>query len=384
MEVRWRARLGPPLAVLVPLATIAALAVPAVAAANALAANAWNPPDCGAGGASRAAPGSAADPAALAGGAWFRIDPVVADDGSLAGQRLTLGRLGRSGARTVALPEESSAAGPFGHVVAIVADDSGRSELSLVDVDAGCRRGLGVEHDVVRRVTIDPAGTFLYETRVDRRTRTDRGVWRRPVDGGPARRVMAPLALDPRFGRTFSTELVWSAEGSLVVESCGALRCRFRVLDPTTNQVSLVDDPGLGPLVGMAGGRLVASGPCRGLPCPLFTVDPAAGRVAALVPAAGLATLVAGPDGTRLVTERVGPDAGLDVVDVVHARVVRTFDVPPGLRPVNPARALGGAPVPAGWVLLAPDGRGPAGTSVEPLLVRVSDGRIAGLTEVIR
>ena len=42
--------------------------------------------------------------------------------------------------------------------------------------------------------------------------------------------------------------------------------------------VRLVDDPALGPLVGLAEGRLVTYAACRGLPCPIWSVDADVGR----------------------------------------------------------------------------------------------------------
>lgn len=385
MEVRWRSRLGSPLAALIPLAATAVICLPGVASGGS-----WQPPDC-----SRAAAPSATAavtrverpgaPARLVGAPWIRLDPILARDGSLAGQRLSIGRIGRPGTHMLDLPAESTAAGPYGELVATATDDGRRSEVALLDLAAGCRQVLADEPDVVRRVSLDPTGRFLYESRVDRATRGDRGVWRRDLEGGPARRILAPIALDPRFGRTYSTELAWSADGgSLVVESCGAVSCRFRTFDPATSRVDLVADPRLGPLVGSAAGTIVAHGACRGLPCPLVAVKSATGIVRALAPAAGLAALVVGPDGPRLVHERVGPHGGLDVVDVASGKRVRSIDLAAGLRLANPGRSGAGSLVPAGWALLAPDGRSPAAGSVQPLLVDAATGRTTRLPEVTR
>ena len=95
----------------------------------------------------------------------------------------------------------------------------------------GCTWTLATERDVIRRATVDPAGATIYETRVDRTSRADLGVWQRPLDGGPARRILDPLPADARFGRTFSTEFTWAADGErLAIQSCGEVACRTRII----------------------------------------------------------------------------------------------------------------------------------------------------------
>ena len=151
------------------------------------------------------------------------------------GQRLTVGRRGRGAPATVSLPPESFAAGPFGDLILVGEDDGVASRLSTFDAGAGCRAPVDATADVIRRATVSPDGSTLYEARVARHDRADLGIWSRPLDGSvPARRVLPPPAADGRFGRTWSTELAWSAEGDrLAVQSCGEMACRTRLFDPS-------------------------------------------------------------------------------------------------------------------------------------------------------
>ena len=57
---------------------------------------------------------------------------------------LTVGQLG-AGGRTIDLPPESFATGPWAGRVLVGADDGARSRLSLVDVGAGCATPLAEE-----------------------------------------------------------------------------------------------------------------------------------------------------------------------------------------------------------------------------------------------
>ena len=120
----------------------------------------WDPPPCPA----SVAPSGAA--------AWFRLDGIVDGAGTLAGQRVTVGRLGGAG-RTIDLPPESFATGPWDGRVLVGADDGARSRLSLVDVGQGCAMAVAVEDAVVRSALVTPDGAAVVEHRVDR------------VDAGP-------------------------------------------------------------------------------------------------------------------------------------------------------------------------------------------------------
>jgi hypothetical protein len=326
-------------------------------------------------------------------GAWLRLDPTLDADGALIGQRLAIGIHGRGSERVMALPAESFAAGPFGRLILVGADDGVASRLFTVDPATGCMSAIAEETDVVRRATIDPAGAVLFESRVDRATRADLGVWQRPLDrSGPATRVLDPIAGDVRFGRTWSTEFAWALEGDrLAIQSCGETACRTRVLEPAAvgRPVHLVDDPALGPLLGVAGQRLVTYAACRGLPCPIRAVDAVSGDQVPLTDAAGLATLTgAGPD-ARVVHEWDGPGGPrLRSVSPDGRLVTDLGAIPPGLRLMPDATRSGSATrLPPDWVLLAPDGRLPAGSApaeARPTLRHVPDGRAVPLDEVTR
>jgi hypothetical protein len=381
VEKRWLLRLGAPLVAFGALGLVASVSAGAGD-------RPWDPPDCGPGTGSTAVAAALARPGAperLVGEAWFRLDPVLDLGGTLAGQRLEVGLHG-GGSRHLDLPPESFAAGPFGRLVLAGSDDGTVSTVRAIDASAGCARLIARESSVVRRAVIDPTGLTVYEFRVDRASRADLGVWRRPLAGGPAERVLASLPADMRFGRTYSTELSWSLEGDrLVVQQCGYTSCRTRLLDPGTGQVSTIARPEFGELVGVADGRVVAYAACHGLPCQILSVEASTGRVALVAEAAGLARLVPTDTGPRVIHESgLDTDRHLRSTDLTGGSAV-TVPTPTGDLRLVPAsaRASADTQLPAGWVLLAPDGRR-AGGSSRPVLVRLADGLTVSLGEVTR
>jgi hypothetical protein len=310
----------------------------------------WEPPPC------REAPGGGAVGAGGHTAAWYRLDPVLDDRGSLAAQRLTLGLVGGP-TQHVDLPAESSASGPVRGTVLVSEDDGRESRLRLLDVGRGCETVLARERSVIRSALLDPDGSTVWEHRVNRATRADDGVWRRPLAGGQARRVLAALQPDERFGPTYVTELSWLSDGRLGVASCGERACRVRVLDPATGRTAGFE--GTGPLLGAHGDLGVALGACTGLPCPIESVDLRTGRHATLVDGAGPAAL---GDGVLVFEAIDGSLAALDLASGRRGIVAADHALLPVRRTSS---ATGGAETPAGSLLLAPDGR----------LGRPSDGR---------
>ncbi|HEV2951335.1 MAG TPA: hypothetical protein VGZ51_04440 [Actinomycetota bacterium] len=370
VESRWFRRAGPAVAA---LGGVALIATTTLGAPD----RAWAPEPCA--GVPRIG--------APAPGSWYRIDPVL-DAGTRTGQRLVLGRAGDRGTRALDLDAESFAAGPYGGATLVGTDDGRRSRLSLVDVARGCAWPLVASVDVVRTATLAPDGASLFEFRVDRKTRADLGVWRRALDGSTApSRVLAPIMADARFGPTWTTDFVWSEDArSLAVQSCGEISCRVRILDAGRGGVRLVADPALADLVGLDGDRLVAHGACRGLPCPLISMDTATGSALVLDPGAGQAVLSRDAEGRTVVVHEVG--TGGDHLRVVgldgHGPQLIDGD-PDGRRLVaRPARSGSGAEHARGWLLFGPDGRLPIDGSLRPLLRHVPDGRAVQLDEVSR
>jgi len=376
MESRWTRRLDPGVAVVAAAISVIVIAASALGAVRETA-RPWRGPACA--GLPRVGP-----PAV---GTWFRHDPIIDTAGSLAGQRLMVGRGDGSPASTLDLDAESFAAGPFGTTVLVGSDDGRRSTLSLVDVGAGCGWTVGTATDVVRRALLSPAGDAVVEARVARATRADLGVWRRPLDGGPARRIVDPIPADGRFGRTWSTELAWSVDGRmLVVQSCGELACRTRVLGDDGRRWT-VADPTLGELVGLAGDRLVVRGACRGLPCPLRSVRLDGGPVMTLEPAAGLAVLTADAAGgpARVVYETDARGRAIRTVTPDGGRRTGPVALPDDQRLVgSPQRSGGAVSLAPGWALLSADGRVPAEGPRRTTVRRSTDGHIAAFQEVSR
>jgi hypothetical protein len=328
-------------------------------------------------------------PADLAATPWFRLDPVAADDGSLRGGHLVLGRFGDPQTLALDLPAESFAAGPFGRTVLAGADDGSASRLEIIDVASGCSWLVAMDRDVIRRASIDPSGTVIYEMRVDRATRADLGVWRRRADGAsPAEPILGPIAPDARFGRTFSTELTWDLAGErLAVQSCGEFACRTRLLDPRGGPAAMLDQPGLGPLVGVDGDRIVTYVDCHGLPCPIVSTDITTGERRIVADAAGAATLLRSDDGARLVHEiRTVTGTALVSIALDGRGSPSTVPVASDLRLTGtPLTGGSAARLPAGWVLLAPDGRFPIDPADHrPQLRRIQDGATVPLDEAVR
>jgi hypothetical protein len=368
-EARWFRRVGPGVAALGAVLLVASTTTGAHAPR-------WQPTLCT--GPARTGPGPI--------GAWYRLDPTLVD-GARTGQRLWIGVAGTTSVRGLDLDAESFAAGPFSGTILLGTDDGTSSRLSLVDVAAGCAWPIERSDDVIRRATITPDGGTLIEFRVDRRSRADLGVWHRRLSGpGPGVRLLPPVDPDIRFGPTWLTELSWSEDGTLLaVQSCGEMACRLRWVDMVSGATGIVADPSLGDMVGLTRRVLVAHGACRGLPCPIRSVDLRTGSTKTLVTAAGQATAVRDGDTTRVVYEldADGGAVGSIGVDGDDARRLPT-DGDRGRLIAGSTWAGGAAELPPGWVALGPDGRLPLSGPVGVVLRRISDGRPAAFDQVSR
>jgi hypothetical protein len=386
MESRWLRWIGTGVIAIVAVGSVASTAVGAGQ-------RPWPPGSC------PDEPGSRADAARSAASTglgdlrsqpWFRQDPHLDRTGALQGQRLALGLDGARSSWLVDLPAESFAAGPFGRVVLVGSDDGTTSRLEALDVAGECAWPVGQETaDVIRRATLDPTGTTVYDMRVDRATRADLGVWARPLDGSlPAVQIIEPIASDERFGRTWSTEFTWDLSGDrLAIQSCGEAACRTRVYDPSGGPLRVVSDPDLGTLVGLSGDALVTYAACPGLPCPVLAVDVDTAERRTLTDAAAVAVLAATIGGPRLVHEVLG-EAGVSVraVNLDGSGSVDLGPIRDDLR-LHAAPSVGQTAtiVPPGWVLIGPEGRLPAGgPDGRTELRHVPDGSAVQLLEVAR
>ncbi len=306
----------------------------------------WQPPPCA------EARAGVVPIGAETGTAWYRLDPVLDESGSLAGQGLTIGLVGGP-ARHLDLAPESFVSGPAGGVVLVGEDDGADSRLRLLDVARGCETAVGREAGaVVRGALLAPDGSAVWEHRVNRVTRVDEGIWRRPVAGGPSARVLPGLPADGRIGPTYVTELSWAADGRLGVSSCGARVCRTRVMDPSTGRVDAFE--GTGPLVGVHEDRAFVHGACAGLPCAIEAVDLRTGRRTVLAEEAGLASVDGSGAGSLVFETEAGR---LTVLDLGSGRR-STVSADGGLMPMRrTSAATSGAETPGGAVLVAPRGR---------------------------
>jgi len=384
LESRWVRWVGPGV---VALGVLGSLATATLGAAQ----SPRRPPTCGTAGDGPAA-AAVATPVALDElrlEPWYRIDPTLDREGALQGQRLAVGIDGDRSSRSLDLPAESFAAGPFGRLVLVGSDDGSTSRLDAIDVASACSFAITEESAVVRRATIDAAGETLYEMLVDRSTRADLGIWARPVDGsGPAVQILEAIRPDDRFGRTFSTELSWDVSGEqLVVESCGEAACRVRIVGPAGGSSQTIDEPDIGTVLGLDDFQLVAYLACPGMPCPIVSIDTRTRGRRVLVEAAAAAMVISTPDGPRLAHEVIDP-AGLALrsvaLDGSAASDLGRLD--DGLRlQALPALAEAATRLPSGWVLVTPGGRLlPSGPSTETQLRHVPDGASVQLEEYSR
>jgi hypothetical protein len=385
MESRWLRWIGPGVIALVAIGSLATATLGAGP-------RPWAPRPCSGAAAERTAAAGLPGPVALPDlgeQAWFLMDPMIDDAGALQGQRVSLGLNGLRAVRTMEMPPESFASGPFGRIVLIGSDDGSVSRLQAVDVIAGCTWAVAEESAVVRRATIDPTGELVYEARVDRASRADLGVWSRPLDGvAPARSVLPPLDPDDRFGRTFSTEFAWAIDGrGLAVQSCGEVACRTRIIGSDGRSNQELAEPDLGLIAGFDGDRIVTYGACHGLPCPIVATDLTTGAHQVLAADGGLAIVVATSDGPRLVHEAFEA-AGLRLRSVAldGGSAIDLGPLPAGLRlQATPDRAGSATRLPIDWILLAPDGRLPIDVaSLRPQLRHLPDGATVELDEVVR
>ncbi|HKG55877.1 MAG TPA: hypothetical protein VKA85_01370 [Candidatus Limnocylindrales bacterium] len=374
VELRWLRRLGPPFAALGAVALIASVVTGA---------NPATPRGCAATATGSEVGTSAATvraPEAVADGSWFRIDPRLDGTGTLRGQRVSIGQ-GLRAVDTVDLAAESFATGPFGNVVLVGSDDGTSSTLRARVGD--CFRDVASERDVIRSAVLSADGATIYEHHVDRATRGDLGVWTRSASGGPAALALASIEADERYGRTFSTELAWAPDGTLVIQACGIASCRTRLFDPATHVVRTLADPDQGVLIGAAPGRIVTFASCRGLPCAVVSTDIETGIRTPIADATGPARVVDTSGGAVIVVETIA--RGSPALRTIDARTGEARDValPTGLRLVGPtALAGGGIALPRSWVLLTPDGR-PGGPG-RSLFLNVVDGTTLALPEVRR
>lgn len=366
METRWARRLGPGIAA---MAAVAAIASTTAGAPPPI----WDPPDCQ--GLPSVRPRT--------GAAWFRLDPELAA-GTLVGQVLTIGNAERATEWRMDLDAESFAGEPRGGTVLIGTDDGRASRVSLIDVEDGCRWSVGTSRDVVRSARSTPDDTALIEHRVDRRTRADLGIWRRPFDGGAPTRLLPAISVDDRFGPTWTTELGWSEDGDrLVVTSCGEVACRFRIVPTTGGPVTSIADPSLGSFVGMADDRLIVRQACRGLPCPLLARGLALDAVVVLDAAAGLAVLSRDADGRSVIVHERGTGLVAIRPDGSDAR--------PLAAPPDGLRLIAGIPWSASAAEHAPDrlvfgpeGRVPSDGARPAILRSVDSTESLPLGEVLR
>jgi hypothetical protein len=368
VEARWFRRAGPGIAAIGALAVIASTTTGAPPPP-------WDPAPCA------GAPGPGSEPV----GAWYRLDPILID-GVWAGQRLVLGRAGLDRPFRLDLDAESFASGPVGGTVLVGTDDGRTSTLSLLDLSGACRWALATSDDVIRHATLSSDGRSIAETRVDRRSRADLGVWQRPLDGRPASRILRPIDPDARFGRTWRTELAWSEDRrTLIVQTCGEVACRFRLVDEATGERRTVADPSLGDLVGLVDQRLVVHGACRGLPCPLLAVDQDGDPAVILHPDAGQAVIARDATGRSVVIYEIGADGHVLRSVAPDGRDPRPRDVAhDGRRLVAGAAWSGGAGEHASdWVLLGPGGRLPIDGTEHAFLRHVTDGRTVPFDEVL-
>jgi len=320
------------------------------------------------------APGPGAGGSADVAPVWWRSVSVLDADGSIVGRSLTVGRGGAELAH-LALPTESSVSGPVGGLVVVASDDGAASLVRLLAVGRGCAWTIPAPEGVLRRAVLSPDGTTLLAHVVERASRVDLGVWARPlVGGGSWARVLAPLdGVAAGTGRVWATDVRATADGRLVVQSCGDTGCVVRVTSlDGTRPVTLSGGRMQGHLLGVAGDRLIVWQECGGAPCPILAWPIGARSGTRLADDAVAAELSA--DGTRLVILRIDP-AGSHLLAIDPASGARwALADAGGLRPLAIGlEAFAGIELPADAVAIGSSDAlprilitAPAGTEVLP------------------
>jgi hypothetical protein len=193
---------------------------------------------------------------------------------------------------------------------------------------------------------------------------------------------------DERFGPTFATEFAWDEDRrQLLVQSCGELACRTRILGPGTDDVRLVAEPNLASMIGLDGSALISYAACPGLPCPVMAVDIQTGLQTTLVETSFGAVLSRAGGVAALVHEApVATGMGLRAASLADGSSVELGPLADGLRlHPTPNRAGDATRLPDGLVLLSPEGRLPAaGPRGQIELRRATDGAAVQVEEVTR
>lgn len=275
----WRARIGPPTALLVTVLIVTAVTPAAIAASLRPAAAKLDA--CPATNARVAAAGALRKP--LGGRPNARVESQITDGGELTGRRLRL--QAASGATIdVSLPVESSVSPIVGSLVVYTRHTAAAgSDVRALNVETGCDVRLAAPREIVRSAVLDPAANALYVHSVTRSSRSDAGVVRYDLASGSTAHVVEPLQPSDEIGPIFGTDLRWSVDGSwLAVQSCGFSRCLTRVLNTATGQVALYDGSGQGAIIALTADHLVTYSDCPGLPCAVISTDLATGAISVL------------------------------------------------------------------------------------------------------
>ena len=254
---------------LVPLAAITLMGAPGVArpAVPGAADPPWDPPACR---------GAVTAPTGLGGDGLVPHGRRAGRVGDARGPAADHRRRRRAASGRSRCPPSRSRPGPCAASSWSAMTTGPRSRLRVVDPARGCAWTIATEPAVIRSAIFATDGGSTWEHRVDRATRADLGVWRRPVGGGTASRVAPGLAPDVAHGRTFATDLRWAPDGRLVVASCGELACRTRLVDPG-DRPRRVDERHR---TRHRRRRRRASSPttsCPGFPCAVEATDPSTG-----------------------------------------------------------------------------------------------------------
>jgi hypothetical protein len=332
----------------------------------------WRPSD----GSSSA--GDDAEAAVLA-ASWFtrsvtfaaqdEIDNVTFRTGRLDGtvtheSTVDLGGLNASSGFSGALP---FAAGPFDGDVLIGYYDGAESSLRLVSADDGHVEEVVRSQDVIHMAVVDRAAARILFLALDADTRAEKGIWA-VTPGGVPQRIL-PARESPSASEIVTRMFISPDGDRLVTFDCRDGTCRLRGYAlPALEQLFDVAAPDADP-IGITAREFVISGSqssgvstCAELPCPLLAFDLESGQLrgfgricrAAVVEVADEPVVIADTNLPGL----CGDDPRLYSVmafslesgnEIGHVQRVASDQL-------VATNADQGFALPAGWVLLAPDG----------------------------
>lgn len=280
--------------------------------------------------------------------------------------------------------------------VAFSTDDGQQSTIQLIDVASGTSRAILKTDRPLLAGLLHPDGAILYLVAADRASGTQAELFSLDLEAPDAQ----PMPLDPAWlgdptlaANEGFTLLHLTPDGTrLIVQRCPADSCSYRIIRLATGEVSVVEPPGTGALLGITNQALLAHPSSWGM-TKAFVFVSMDGEVADLELVGSAATLVAAPDGPRVVlatgdlgSADVDPDF-YEVIDPESGESRPLFPQAGARPPMGPIVSLPetqGLHLPPGWIAFGDEARlsidGPMDMS--PVVLNIATGETIQLSNL--